>query len=248
MNWLAKLLYRGRVKRLEGVQDAARLMAEGRLCEAENRLSQNAPSRYLLDVAVFHFVKGRLAMEQGDWETAEEELHAAKVLGIKSRTIDFLLGVLKARDHHLDEAFMVMKSIEEEKDDDDSPSVQEIKKLIVAHRDGETLKKIRQRAETFSNEKLNKILSRKNIKQKEIIDALEVYLKEQKSGQPLGEEKRQMAAEFLGEVWVRFGNAQWLLGLDSRDHIVVADGLGRRPFDEIEKYLNGEMDKIEPLS
>lgn len=247
MNWLAKLFYRGRVKRLEGVQEAARLMAEGRLCEAESKLGENAPSRYLLDVAVFHFVKGRLAMEQGSWEGAEEELHAAKVLGIKSRTVDFLLGVLKARNHHLNEALDIMENIEGEKDDKEDQSAKKIRKLLDAHRGGETLKEISQRAGDFADEKLQNILLRKNISQKEIIETLEAYLDEQKSGQPLGEEKRRRAAEFLGEVWVQFGRAQWFLGLDIRDHLVVVDGLGRRPFDEIEEYLNGEIDKINRL-
>lgn len=245
MNWLARIFYRGRVVRLEGVQKAARLMAEGRLEEAGLVLDKSAPNRYLLDVAVYFFVKGRLSLESGKLRDAEKQLGAAKILGIDGVGLRFSLSVLEARNHRLDSALDAMEIGSEEEIGEDVKGISEMREIISNHKTGKTLKNIQTRADEFAKEKLNIDLYCKNLDQEEALNKLAAYLREQKKGQVLGEEKRYAASAVLGEMEIRLNGAQWLLGLDMRDHLIVLNGLRACPFEEVEKYLN---DKTQDLN
>lgn len=248
MNWLARIFYRGRVLRLEGVQKAARLMSAGRLDEAGAVLENNAPNRYLMDVAVYYFVKGRLSLESGKLRDAEKELGTAKVLGITGTGLDFCLGVLEARNHRLDSALDALNKVGEEGSEENIQGILEMKEIISNHKVGKTLKNIRTMARGFAKEKMGVHLYGEHLDQGEALNKLQGYLGDQKKGQPLGLEKRYSVAAVLGEIGIRFGNAQWLLGLDMRDHLVVFAGLRRCPFEEVDSYLNDEIQDLNPFT
>lgn len=244
MNWLAKIFYRRRVSRLEAVQTAAKLMSLGRIDEANELLERNAPSRYLMDVAVYHFIKGRLALEEGKWKEAQEQLSAAKVLGVESSTLHFCLGMLEVRRHDFEAAkrefLMTMrqggagKPIEER--------VLEIEGIISRNENGESLKEIKAMARSFSQEKLDSPLEKgTNFK---VFENLESYLRDQRHGQPLGEEKRRESAALLGELAVQTVSAHWLLGLNMHDHVVVFEGKKESPYQAIEDFLGGNGKKL----
>ena len=251
MNWLAKIFYRGRVSRLEAVQSAAKLMALGRVEEAEQLLDRNAPTRFLMDVAVYHFVKGRVAMAKGAWKSAEQHLLASRALGIESSSLHLCIGILEARRHRPSEAreelqtAMEASAGGEEKDQEGAP---QILAMLDAQKEGESLKALKARAEGFSKKKLDGALNKPALDQtqaEKALGGLEAYLEQQKSGQPLGEEKREDAAAALGEVFHRWKSAQWVFGLDMRDHLVALEGVARCPYDEVNQFLDGEREELD---
>jgi hypothetical protein len=218
-------------------------MAAGKLEAADALLEKNRPLRYLDDVAVYHFIAGRLAMERGKWDVAEIKLGAARELGLSPPSFYFFWGLLKARRRQWRSSLEALDEVKHHGDKELNAQADALREMIEAVFSGQARKQVDADAARFCRQTLGMALS-----QYKEADRFETtlfeYLVEQQTGQPLGQRKREGAAAALGAGWVRLRKGCWALGLDARAHTVVVDGIEHHPWQRVIEVLEGRTEVL----
>lgn len=112
MRWLGRLIFYGRIRRMKHIQHAAALLADGRTADAEQLLDSARSKVWVEDLAVYHFVRGKLRMEQGHLDRAEMHLHTALGLGLERASVKLNLAVLLVRKCQLNAALELLDEVE----------------------------------------------------------------------------------------------------------------------------------------
>lgn len=240
MRWLAKLFYYGRVRRLERLQEAAALLGAGRLEEAEERLRLARPNRWVDDLAVYHFVAGRLRMERGALDEAERHLHAALVLGLDRPSVKLNLAVIKVRQCALADALTLLSEVELSEDESVLEQARVMREVIAKVTTGDSLGEITDRCRRFGRKHLDRGLAEGPS------DALERLAEVAKAvgSAKLSTKDREDAVLYLGHLAVVACGGSWLLGLEPRDHRILVAGIAWHPSAELEAFVSGESDAL----
>ncbi len=235
MRWLGRILFYGRVRRMKRIQHAAALLADGRMDEAEQLLDSARSTVWVEDLAIYHFVRGKLLMERGDLEGALLHLHTALGLGLERPSVKLNLAVLLVRRCQLDRALAMLDDV----DLSDDPAVLEqsrvMRSVIEKTRQGQPLAEISRRAERFRKKHLKG--SRES--PEATVSALERRLRSR-----LSRSDREDASLLLGQILVESRDGVWLAGLEPRDHLVLVGGVLHSPATMIDRLLEGEDDRI----
>jgi hypothetical protein len=242
MNLLARIFYRRRVKRLQAVSRAASLVAAGDTEEALRELERNKPIRYLDDVAVYHFMMGRVMLEKGDLTEADLHLSAARALGLERGSLLFFWGLVKGRKLQWVECLEALERAERSADKGLVEQIETVRGLVDDVLSGKARDDLLEQAEIFAKQSLE--LDLDQLETDEVIEKVEAYLSAQLKGQPLGEKKREGAAAVLGETWVRGTEGCWQFGMSSVDHRVAMRGKLHSPRKVIEEFLTGRRSSI----
>lgn len=238
MKWLAKLFYRGRVRRLERTQRAAALLAAGRIDEAEQLLDLARPTRWVDDLAVFHFVTGKLHMERGALDEAERHLYTALGLGLDRPSVKLNLAVLKVRRCDLASALSLLSDVELSDDESILEQVRVMRRVIAEVTSGALLGELAERGQRFRKKHLEKELGDDDLAG--TLRALGEVIK----GSKLSSRDLEDALLLMGQLAVASRGGSWLLGLEPRDHRVLVDGVAWQPWAEVERLRAGEIDAL----
>ncbi len=240
MKWLAKLFYRGRIKRLERTQYAAALLAQGETAEAAEILERARPRSWVDDVAVYHFVTGKLRMEQGLLDEAEMHLHTAVGLGLERPAVKLNLAVLAVRRCALGEALALLDEVELSDDASLLEQCRVMREVIAETQQGVPLPEIATRAARFRKKHLTGGGDPRDA------EALLKRLTERlQRGSGLSSKDREDAALLYGTLLVQAREGRWLLGLEPRDHRVLVQGVLHHPAAAIDALLGGEREALE---
>ena len=236
MSWLWRLIFFGRIRRLKRIQKAAAMVAAGRIEEAEHILSTSKPKVWVDDLAVYHFVRGKLLMEQGALDEAEILLHAAIALGLDRASVKLNQAVLLVRKCQLNAALALLGDVELS----DDPAVLEqsrvMREVIDEARRGVQLTEIGKRAARFRKKHLKKVAP----SPKATLPALAHALREAK----LSGSDRDDACLLLGQVMTEARGGTWMVGLEPRDHRVLVSGLIYSPAQMIDALLAGDEEQL----
>ena len=222
------LIFRGRLRRLERAHQAAALMAEGKLEEAEDRLEMAKSPGFGQDVAIYHFVKARLHMARAEWKEADVHLQTAVGLGLTRPSVDLCIGLVKARLRQPEEALEALDRIGVEGSEDVQQQAAAVKEQLRALLSGDSFKQVEQEAKQAAGRIGLDLSSDLSAALKALADALR--------------HKRldaDEAALVLGTLAVRHKEGAWLLGLEPTDHAVVVKGRTFVPREEVDRVLDG---------
>jgi tetratricopeptide (TPR) repeat protein len=235
VSWLLRLLFWGRIRRLKRIQQAAALLADGRPDEAEQLLELARPKVWVDDLAVYHFVTGKLRMEQGDLDQAEQHLHTALALGLERPSVKLNLAVLLVRKCQLNQALTLLDEIELSDDPAILEQARVMRQVIRDARGGSMLSEIADRSARFRKKHLKKVDSTTAA----TLPALEKQLQTN-----LSSSDRDDGCLLLGQLIVDACGGTWLVGLEPRDHRVLAGGVLYSPSDMITAWLDGDVDQL----
>ncbi len=235
MRWLGRIIFYGRIRRMKHIQHAAALLADGRTADAEKLLDSARSKVWVEDLAVYHFVRGKLHMELGELNTAEMHLHTALGLGLDRASVKLNLAVLLVRKCQLNAALVQLDEVELS----DDPAVLEqakvMREVIAETRQGKPLADIAQRAARFRKKHLKKV----DVSAEATLPALIKRL-----GEKLSRSDREDACLLLGQLLVDQRDGVWLAGLEPRDHRVLAGGVLYSPAEMIDRVLDGDDDQL----
>lgn len=237
MKWLAKIFYYGRIKRLERIQYAAALVAQGETDQAEQILQSSRPTTWTDDLAVYHLVLGKLRMEQGQLDEAERHLHTAMGLGLERPSVKLNLSVLKVRRCELGAALALLDDVELSDDPGILEQARVMRQVIDDARRGAALPSLSERAARFRK----KHLTRADDTPEATLAALGDRLR---SEGKLSSKDREDAALLYGTVLCEARQGTWLLGLEPRDHRVLVGGVLHTPCDAVQQVLDGDVDHL----
>ena len=221
-------VFRGRLRRLERAQQAAALLADGKLEEAEDRLEMAKSPGFGQDVAIYHFVKARLHMARAEWKEADVHLQTALGLGLTRPSVDLCVGLVKARLRQPEEALEALDRIGVEGSEDVQQQAAAVKEQLEALLSGEACEQVQREA--------NQAAGRISL---DMASDLSTAL--QTLAQALRNERLDAdeAALVLGDLAVRHKGGAWLLGLEPTDHAVVVNGRTFAPREEVDRVLDG---------
>lgn len=235
MRWLGRIIFYGRIRRMKTIGNAAALLADGRTGDAEKILDSARSDVWVEDLAVYHFVQGKLRMEQGDLDRAHMHLHTALGLGLDRASVKLNLAVLLVRKCELGAALQLLDDV----DLSDDPAVVEqsqvMRQVIADVREGKPLAEIAHRAARFRKKYLKKV----DPSPESTLPALTNRLAGKLSGSD-----RDDACLVLGQLLVHARGGTWLAGLEPRDHRVLIDGVLYSPSAMIDDVKNGETDEL----
>jgi len=235
LRWLGRVLFYGRIRRMKTIGHAAALLADGRTDDAEKLLESARSNVWVEDLAVHHFVQGKLRMEQGDLNRAQMHLHTALGLGLDRASVKLNLAVLLVRKCELAAALDLLDDV----DLSDDPAVVEqsrvMRGVIADTRGGKSLADIAHRAARFRKKHLKKV----DPSGKATLSALAERLRGKLSGSD-----RDDACLVLGQVLVEDRGGTWLAGLEPRDHRVLVGGVFYSPAAMINAFLADDTDEI----
>lgn len=235
MRWLGRLIFYGRIRRMKRIQHAAALLADGRTQDAEKLLDSARSRAWVEDLAVYHFVRGKLRMEQGDLEQAQMHLHTALGLGLDRASVKLNMAVLLVRKCQLSEALDLLEDVSLSDDPAVLDQARVMQDVIAETRLGKVLAEIPPRAARFRKKHLKKI----DPAPEATLRVLAKRLKGKLSGSD-----REDAGLLLGQVLVEARGGTWLSGLEPRDHRVLAGGVLYCPADMIDAFLRGDTDRL----
>lgn len=235
MRWLGRLIFYGRIRRMKHIQHAAALLADGRTQDAERLLDSARSKVWVEDLAVYHFVRGKLRMEQGDLDRAELHLHTALGLGLERDAVKLNLAVLRVRKCQLAGALELLEDVELS----DDPAVLEqarvMREVIADTRAGKSLGEIATRVARFR---------RKNLKKVDPTAEATLPALVKRLGGKLSRKDREDACLLLGQLLVDARSGTWLTGLEPRDHCVLVGGVLYSPAAMIDTILCGEAKQL----
>ncbi|MFH2007278.1 MAG: tetratricopeptide repeat protein [bacterium] len=235
MSWLWRLLFFGRIRRLKRIQHAAALLADGRPDEAEQLLALARPKVWVDDLAVFHFVTGKLRMEQGDLDQAEQHLHTALALGLERPTVKLNLAVLLVRKCQLLQALTLLDEVELDQDPAILEQARVMREVIRDARAGSQISAISSRSDRFRKKHLSTV----DPAPATTLPALAERLRGKLSGSD-----RDDGCLLLGQLIVESCGGTWLVGLEPRDHQVLVGGLLYSPSAMISALIQGDVDRL----
>lgn len=233
MQWFWRLFFWGRIRRMKRIQAAAARLSQGRTEEAENLLKSARPRHWVEDLAIYHFVLGRLKMEKGELNQAEAHLHTATCLGLDRPSVKLNLAVLRVRKSQLSEAMGLLDDVETSNDETILEQARVMRQLITQVRDGTLFAEIEQRARRFEKNHLKK-------RSKDTPESLATTLLQKK----LSSKEQEDASLFLGQLLIQQHRGAWQLGLEARDHRILVSGLSHSPYEMIEDLLQGRRDRL----
>jgi hypothetical protein len=236
VRWLGRILFYGRIRRMKTIGHAAALLADGRVGDTEKLLDSARSNVWVEDLAVYHFVRGKLRMEQGDLDRAQMHLHTALGLGLDRASVKLNLAVLLVRKCELAAALDLLDDVELS----DDPAVVEqsrvMRGVIADAREGTKLRAdISHRAARFRKKHLKKA----DPGVEATLSALTHRLRGKISGSD-----RDDACGLLGQILVEHRGGTWLTGLEPRDHRVVVDGVLYSPAAMINALLRGDTEEL----
>lgn len=235
MRWLGRLIFYGRIRRMKRIQHAAALLANGRMEDAERLLDAARSKVWVEDLAVYHFVRGKLHMEQGHLDEAELHLHTALGLGLDRDSVKLNLAVLRVRKCQLSAALELLEDV----DLSDDPAVVEqarvMREVIAETRSGRPLGEIATRVTRFRKKHLKKVDPGANATLPALVSRL---------GGKLSRSDREDACLLLGQLLVDTRGGTWLTGLEPRDHCVLVGGILHSPAAMIDALQNGDTDQL----
>lgn len=235
MRWLGRLIFYGRIRRMKSIQHAAALLADGRMEDAERLLDAARSKVWVEDLAVYHFVRGKLRMEQGELDQAELHLHTALGLGLERDTVKLNLAVLRVRKCQLAAALELLEDVELSDDPAIGEQARVMREVIHDTRTGKPLGEIAARSARFRKKHLKKIDPTAGATLPALVKRL---------GGKLSRSDREDACLLLGQLLVDAREGTWLLGLEPRDHCVLVGGVLYSPAAMIDTVLCGEADQL----
>jgi len=242
MNWLWKMVFRGRLRRLDMAQRAAEQVNQGKLDEAERLLSLSRPGGFLQDVAVHHFVQARLLMERRLWREANSHLETARSLGLNRPSVQPCRALVLARLGRPDEATDALDAIGIEGEGDVASQAQALRESIEEIDNGKAVARVRAQAKEYATRYLGVNL----IKAKDFVAALR-RLEEHLAGLDSNlVEGQEGSAAVLGELLIGVRGGGWVLGLEIQDHWVTVAGRCVRPWGLVQAFIGGEAESLTP--
>ena len=236
MSWFWRLFFFGRIRRLKRIQTAAALLAGGKIEDAARLLDGNRPRMWVEDLALYHFVRGKLLMEQGELSEAELSLHTAITLGLDRPSVKLNLAVLAVRRCQLTTALVLLEEVALSDDPAILEQVKVMRRVIAETQSGNQTGEIVTRGDRFRK----KYLKRIERSAAATLPALVKVLGDTK----LSRSDREDACLLLGQIIVDDHQGVWLLGLEPRDHQVVARGQQWHPSDMILRLMDGDSDTL----
>jgi len=244
LKWLAKLIYFRRVRRLERIGEASALLAAGRLDEAEARLELGRARRWMEDVALFHFVMGKLRMEKDALEEAERHFHTALGLGLDRPSVKLNLAVLKVRCCDLGAALAILSDVELSDNEDILEQAKVMRELITNMRGDKTLSEVHQRSARFLKKFLDRTSTLDAVMEKDSPESLFSAITSALQTQKLSLKDREDAILLYGSLVAKHLKGQWLWGLEPRDHRIVIGGVLHQPSLDITRILDGNAERL----
>jgi hypothetical protein len=242
MQWLWRLFFWGRLRRLKRIQLAAAHLARGDVLAADQALASARPTAWSQDLAVYHYVLGKVRLEQGALDQAEQHLHAAMCLGLDLPSVRFSLAVVEVRRCQLERALALLQDLESS----DDPSLHEqtrlMRQVIEKNRDGNAGPEVLSAIARFRKKHLPQVESSPG----ETLCSLVRTLR----ARQLSAKDRDDGSLLLGELLVSQCDGRWVFGLESQDHRVVVRGYLHSPHRLLSSFLSGEQDSLvlpEPL-
>jgi len=220
---------------MKRIGHAAALLADGRTADAEAMLDAARSKVWVEDLAVYHFVRGKLRMEQGELDQAELHLHTALGLGLDRASVKLNLAVLRVRKCQLNAALELLDDVELSDDPDVLDQARVMRGVIAETRAGKPLAQIASGAARFRKKHLKKV----DPAPEPTLAALAQSL-----GGKLSGSDREDACLLLGELLVQVRGGTWLAGLEPRDHRVLVDGVLYSPATMIDALYAGETDQL----
>ncbi|MCD6497220.1 MAG: hypothetical protein J7M25_02815 [Deltaproteobacteria bacterium] len=242
MNWLWKMIFRGRLRRLDMAQRAAEQLNQGHLEEAERLLSLSRPGGFLQDVAVHHFVQARLLMERRLWREADAHLETARSLGLNRPSVHLCRALVLARLRRPDEASDALDAIGVEGEGAVARQADALRESIEDIDNGKGEGRIRIQAKEYAARYLGMNLSKVQDPEGGI-RRLEGHLSDVDSNLI---DVQEGCAAVLGELLIRMHGGGWVLGLEIQDHCVTVDGRCVRPWQLVQVFIGGQKDSLEP--
>lgn len=235
--WIAKLFYYKRIRRLERVQYAAALLAQGNTDEAAAMLVSAEPTAWVDDLAVYHFVQGKLCMETGALDEADRHLQAAQALGLDRAAVKLNLAVLRVRQCQLTEALDLLDDAELAED----PTVLEqarVMRGVIREADrNPPYEEAEARAERFRKKHFSPSTTQTESfehDRRRLEDILHQKTK-------LSTKHLEDAALFYGACLTRHHAGSWVFGLEPRDHRVAARGVLYHPYALVSRLRDGVL-------
>jgi len=235
LKWLGRLIFYGRIRRMKRVGHAAALLADGRTSDAEKLLDSARSKVWVEDLAVYHFVRGKLRMEQGDLDRAQAHLHTALGLGLDRASVKLNLAVLLVRKCQLVEALELLDDVDLSDDPAELEQARVMRRVIAETRQGKPLAEIPDRIARFRKKHLKKV----DQTPEATLPALSRRLRDKVSGRDIED-----ACLVLGDLLVRACGGTWLAGLEPRDHRVVVSGVLYSPAAMIDALQKGDMETL----
>jgi tetratricopeptide (TPR) repeat protein len=239
------LIFYGRIRRMKHVQHAAALLAGSRTPEAikdaEKLLDAARSKVWVEDLAVYHFVRGKLRMEQGDLDLAEMHLHTALGLGLDRASVKLNLAVLLVRKCQLNAALELLDDVELSDDPAVLDQARVMREVIAETCQGKPLAEIAARVARFRKKHLKKV---------DPSPEATLPILARRLGGNLSQGDREDACLLLGQLLVEARQGTWLAGLEPRDHRVLVGGILYSPAAMIDDLQSGDTDQLSlpPLS
>lgn len=235
MRWLGRLIFYGRIRRMKRVGHAAALLADGRTPDAEKLLDSAHSKVWVEDLAVYHFVRGKVRMEQGDLDQAQVHLHTALGLGLDRASVKLNLAVLLVRKCQMGAALELLDDVELSDDPAELEQARVMREIIDETRQGKPLAEIPSRIARFRKKHLKKV----DPAPEATLPALTRRLGSNLSGRDVED-----ACLLLGQMFVQARGGTWLAGLEPRDHRVLVGGVLYSPADIIDAVQSGDTDQL----
>ncbi|MGM0597333.1 MAG: hypothetical protein ACQES9_09875 [Myxococcota bacterium] len=250
-NFFAKILFRKKTSRLEKLSQALLHLGEGKIRETVKLLNEAKPTRYVEDIGLYYFVKGRLALELMELEKGEIYLNAAWTLGFHKLTLYVSLALAKARLRRFGEAkelLIIAKNLIGEIPDKDAEKDSETMQLLETSQiiqallelmddisKGKGKKEVSKLFDKACKKHLHRKTSTKLSRQnwKKLFDATI------KNEPELLYQMNESWVAVLGEYYRQKYKGYWEFGLEALDHAVVIKGVAYRPFNILKNFYNG---------
>jgi len=236
---LVRFLFRGRVRMMERIGDAARLIGEGKADECLEILESMERRIPPYVGYLFFLTKGRAFDELRRHDEAEVAYTAAVFSKEGATEAHLHLAVLCGRLRRFDDSKAWLGRIREDEEASEALSEQadELEAMLEEVDCGERLEQIRHRARDFAG--------RRGVTGAAPEEALSTVDRWVDDDQGVAEEERDDLACWLGEVVVSGrGGACWAPSLAMEDSVVLYDDLEVRPFDLVEQRLSGDASLV----
>jgi hypothetical protein len=236
-NFLAKIFYRKKVKRLEKLTLSLQKIGQGDFRQAISLLNSAKPTEYLEDIGLYYFVKGRIAMEMMEIEKGENWLTASWALGFRRGPLFVSLALAKARLRKFGEAKELLLVAGQLMDNpDDVEVIDQLQKLMDSIVGGAAKKSINELLTTAGKNLIGKNIPN-NFKEKDWAKLFEKRLKNIENNEISDE-----AIAILGGYMAFKHRGFWEYGLEVMDHAIIIGGAAFRPFYILKSYNAGSIE------